>query len=226
MYAVVTTEDGSLSVRHADHGEAFHSLTGARGEAEELYIRASGILAWFDRGAATSVLDVGLGLGYNALATLTAWRAARAPGDLHLTSLEIDAALVAALQSGKAPWQANWSPEWIALASAASPITHPTHTARAYWTIQTGDALHTTIIGAPFDFVWQDPFSPQKNPTMWGAEWFRIAASAAAPDATLMTYSVARSVRNALTESGWIPQKIPATTRCKRHWLTARHAAK
>ena len=75
---VVETADGSLSLVHPEHGECYHSRSGALTEARSLYIEMSGFLP---RLAATAkavieVLDVGLGLGYNALASIDAWAAA------------------------------------------------------------------------------------------------------------------------------------------------------
>jgi tRNA 5-methylaminomethyl-2-thiouridine biosynthesis bifunctional protein len=90
-----------------------------------------------------------------------------------------------------------------------------------------GDALSLRTLGpgrdefAGFDFVWQDPFSPQKNPTMWSAEWFARVREVSATGCTLMTYSVARAVRDALAASGWSVAKIPTSIRMKRHWLRA-----
>src|SRR4051812_41230934 len=95
--ALLTTDDGSLSLLHPDHGEAYHSRLGATAEARLLYIESSGILGAFAASRPTRVLDVGLGLGYNARETLQAWADAPAAGELFIQSLEINPALVAAL---------------------------------------------------------------------------------------------------------------------------------
>jgi tRNA U34 5-methylaminomethyl-2-thiouridine-forming methyltransferase MnmC len=220
---VVVTGDGTWTLAHAAHGETYHSSHGALAEATGLYVGASGIAARFAApGAATRVLDVGLGLGYNALATLEAWLAAPAPGPLTIVSLEIDAALAQALGSGTGAWQGNWPPARLALARALGrePLAHPSGAVHGRWELELGDALEAPLPGA-FDFVWQDPFSPTKNPTMWSAAWFRRVRAAAAPGCVLVTYSVARAVREALAEAGWQVDKIPTGTGRKRHWLRA-----
>ena len=35
-----------------------------------------------------------------------------------------------------------------------------------------------------------------------------------------MTYSVARVVKDSLSQAGWTPKRIPTTTQ-KKHWLSA-----
>src|SRR4051812_14403400 len=91
------TDDGSLSLVHPTHGEAYHSRLGATAEARLLYVESSGIKAAFAAQRPVAVLDVGLGLGYNARETLQAWAQTPRPGALSLLSLEIDPDLVRAL---------------------------------------------------------------------------------------------------------------------------------
>lgn len=219
---VVVTGDGSWTLTHAEHGETYHSSHGALAEALELYIGASGISERFERHKATQVLDVGLGLGYNAIATLETWLAATEPGPLRILSLEIDPALVDALRSGRGAWQGNWPESRLALARAlgGAPIKHPHGQSVCNWELLLGDASTMSLTGA-FNYVWQDPFSPQKNPSMWSKAWFSQVKAAAAPGCQLLTYSVARAVREALSESGWLVEKIPTGTGRKRHWLRA-----
>ena len=94
------------------------------------------------------------------------------------------------------------------------------------WRVAVGDARSVQSLAAlaacgPFDFVWQDPFSPAKNPSMWGAGWFSELADVVRQEGgVLMTYSVARPVREALVAAGWRVEKIPTTTR-KKNWLRA-----
>lgn len=249
---VVPTRDGSLTLSHGDHGELYHSEDGAAREANDLYIEGSGILRVLSDPLAsnqslkqclTSVLDVGLGLGYNALASYQAWLETGAHSILRLVSLEIDPDLVAELASGNAPWQVGWSDVWLNAVQRLTPngnrtvwranVTSPAG-GEFNWTIVVGDALSagdgaSAWQGAGvlrpdessgFQYIWQDPFSPEKNPDMWTPEWFRRLGQVVQPEAILMTYSVARPVREALQTSGWRVEKIATTTR-KKNWLRA-----
>lgn len=222
---VVTTADGSLTMSHGLHGECYHSRAGARLEAERLYIDGSDLIESLKSSRKIRVLDVGLGLGYNAIATISAWLAAPTPPPMTITSLEIDADLVQSLTSGNAPWQTGWDETWRSIArklNTGTPIQHHHHDVVCNWNVLIGDARETLpqYSGLPFTHVWQDAFSPSTNPQLWCHEWFKTLASYTEPGAILMSYSVARSVKDALTQTGWEWQRIPATG-CKRHWLRA-----
>lgn len=222
---VLATDDGSLTMIHPDHGEAYHSRLGATAEARLLYVEASGIRARFADATETRVLDIGLGLAYNAIQTLAAWAEAPRPGTLTLQSLEINPALVQVLAAGTAPWQTTWTDAHRAFCSALRQTSLNTWAANfpafgASWIIHVGDAREATLDG-PFAYFWQDPFSPEKNPPLWDAAFFTKLRAAAAPDALLMTYSVARTVRDALAAAGWKPERFPAAPGHKRQWLRA-----
>jgi tRNA U34 5-methylaminomethyl-2-thiouridine-forming methyltransferase MnmC len=233
---VVETSDGSLTLRHPGHGECYHSHVGAAAEARELYVIASGIESAWASPVPVTVLDVGLGLGYNALATIRSWMAAPAPPDPEVASLEIDPELASQVASARAPWQATWDQSSLGACAALkkeasgiwrAEIPHPSSPARCLWTVHVGDASILPVPtprqpAAGWRFVWQDPFSPEKNPPLWGPAWFARVGETAAPDAVLMTYSVARAVREALTAAGWGWEKIATPWPTKRHWLKAR----
>ncbi|NDE15559.1 hypothetical protein EBZ80_11580 [bacterium] len=231
------TGDGSWTLAHPDHAEWYHSADGALAEAKSLYVESSGILGDFQRGTPDAetvrVLDVGLGLGYNALATIDAWLRCGSRGRLEILSLENNDALFEAMRSGEAPWQVGWDPQWTGAVKNLDLVSDGLWQAtiagsgggELLWRVFLGDALsdHATglvVRSGPFDYVWQDPFSPEKNPGMWGLEWFSAITPGVRPDGCLMTYSVARTVRDALETAGWRIEKIPTTTR-KKNWLKA-----
>lgn len=229
---LVATADGSLTIRHPLHLETYHSTAGAETEARELYINSSGILNCFAAGNPTQVLDVGLGLSYNAMATIDAWLDAESSGALVLTSLESCPGLVEALRAGQAGWTGDWSVRRMDVVAALlnadqghyfTEIIHPVSGAVCRWTILIGDARNTLAnIAAQYQFIWQDPFSPEKNPEMWSENWFTSLRSVCASDAVLMSYSVARSVRDALTAAGWQVERFKTPLIQKRNWLRAR----
>lgn len=226
---IVVTADGSLTLKHPEHGENYHSHLGAHQEARDLYINGSGFVAALENSQPLGVLDVGLGLGYNALITIESWLLAKRPPDIFLLSLEINPALVAALASGQAPWQKDWAPGWIDNSRKLQKLgtewvatfSHPSGT-KLRWQVIVGDALKAELSSPTggFDFIWQDAFSPTKNPTLWSAEWFQKLAKSSHAGTVLVTYSVARMVKDALSASGWRWEKIPGVV-TKKHWLKA-----
>ncbi len=222
--SVVTTRDGSLTLSHEEHGECFHNQAGAETEARELNVKASGFEDALARGP-LAVLDVGLGLGYNALVTIEAWQASPRRHPLEIVSLEIDEKLVVALASGVAPWQANWSETRLAICRSLrrDGAVFRAVLGELIWEIHVLDARSgpLPLASRPYIFVWQDPFSPEKNPAMWDSAWFSRLSGAVGDRAILMTYSVARSVRDALAGAGWEPTRIPSRLPPKKQWLRA-----
>jgi hypothetical protein len=231
--ALVETADGSLTIRHSGHGQDFHSQEGAQFEAWNLYVVSSGYLEGLSSAPnhRIRILDVGMGLGYNATASVVAWYNSLGMVDVDITSLECDVRLVEAVVSGKAPWQRGWSEAWLVgpcelkqcdIGYRAS-IKHPRSGRHLTWTVIVCDAtiMDLTSLGKTFDYIWQDPFTPELNPMLWSAEWFNRVRGVAGAGAIMMSYSVARTVKTALSESGWDYERIPTPGR-KRHWLKAR----
>src|SRR5262249_20174607 len=73
------------------------------------------------------------------------------------------------------------------------------------------------------DAFYLDGFAPARNPDIWSPPVMKAVARLARPDATLATYTTARSVRDALTAVGFACELRPGFGR-KRHMLTARYA--
>ena len=238
---LVKTNDGSFSLLHPELNETYHSNGGAKWEAKMLYCEASGFKiklknSTFNKLNCISVLDVGLGLGYNACSTIEAWCDEQTKNHLVIESLEYNNRLIEKLVSGQGEWQQNWPNHWFSwlqslayqeeVQSWCAEIRHPHHAQlKCTWKIHVGDAFKKISsfknnFLKPWDFIWQDPFSPQKNPSMWDSAWFQLLAKNADAQTTLMTYSVAKIVREALGNGGWNFVKINATGP-KRHWLKA-----
>ena len=229
---LVETEDGSLTIRHSHHGQDFHSSEGAWFEAWELYVRASGFEDDLRQaGSDITVMDIGMGLGYNAAATLAAWYDGPGVRGLRILSLEIDPRLPETLAGGNAPWCRGWKSSWLAGPKALTnvdgqkllaEVTHPVSGALARWEIWCRDGSQISVDEFPrsVNYFWQDPFTPELNPAMWSEGWFGRLRLVAAKDAKLMTYSVSRAVKDALGQGGWRHERFRTPGR-KRHWLRA-----
>jgi tRNA U34 5-methylaminomethyl-2-thiouridine-forming methyltransferase MnmC len=226
MHKPFKTDDGSWSLIHGVHGEAFHGALGAKSEAQLLYIESSSFGERI-RSSPIRVLDVGLGLGYNALTTIENWLQIPERHDLVLDSLECDLNLVRQLLTGCAPWQKGWPPLWLAWLRGISEVSSQQFQlnlgkpGRALkWSIYDSDTFFCQTTKEAYDYIWQDPFSPKVSPRCWSQGWFEDLAARSQPLTELLTYSVAGHVRRNLDTAGFTPQKIP-TTSTKKHWLKA-----
>ena len=240
LTALIKTQDGTMTLTHPNYGETFHSLQGARFEAESLYMQASKFrsgLAQAPVGTQLGVLDVGLGLAYNALMTIEAWMLSEGRVDLQLLSLEHSPELIAALMGSGLVWKEGWPDSWLQWPKQLQPsrpgcwvaeFKHPQSARPLTWTIQLGDACAAELTPASLDYIWQDAFSQQKNPELWTPEWFKTLRSASKHEVCLVSYSVARQVRDNLAAAGWVAQRVKAAAEgsggsvpSKRNWLIA-----
>jgi tRNA U34 5-methylaminomethyl-2-thiouridine-forming methyltransferase MnmC len=232
---IVETQDGSLTIRDHGSGECYHSTEGALLESRELYINRSGIKEKLQQNHPIAVLDIGLGLAYNALSTIDEWYL-HGSCDLTVVSLEKEPELVAQLAQGIGSWQSKWPRHWMDWSLSLSPVSElshdestPSYTAKiihpqtsrlCLWKIHLGDAALMRELPMTFDFFWQDPFSPEKNPELWSSPWFALLIRYSNPGAVLMSYSVARKTKDALTLGGFNVERMETPTR-KKHWLKA-----
>ncbi|MCB9229652.1 MAG: hypothetical protein H6618_08570 [Deltaproteobacteria bacterium] len=232
-HSLIRTQDGSLSLFNHIVSESYHSKGGALQESQELYIKGSGIRRALLSHSSDeiAVLDVGLGAGYNANTTIDAWQESCGLKNLRLCSLEKDPFLISELISGNGIWQKEWSLSWRQRGKQLSStdgqtytaiLPHPASGKQLIWEVLYGDAsrMQVPVSQHRWHFIWQDPFSPTRNQELWTSEWFSLLKRSAAEDCVLMSYSVARSVKDALQAAGWLAEKIPAS-QSKRSWLKA-----
>ena len=59
------------------------------------------------------------------------------------------------------------------------------------------------------DAIFQDPFSPKRNPSLWTVEWFEDLKKLSSSEVTLSTYSSSTSVRKSLQAAGWFMKNAP-----------------
>jgi chorismate dehydratase len=222
----VLTADGSWTLVHPGHGEAYHSLAGAWTQARERYARAARVRERARELAAQGLtrlrlLDVGTGMGLNLAAALEALEGTGVA--LDAVSLEVDPAILARAASGPrepaslerwhAPVRAALAPALVV--ALADPIRAareglplpglPAELERSRLRLLLGDARQrlSELPRAPgFDAVFLDPFSPRVEPALWQADFLREVAARLAPGSLLSTYSAAVRVRAALAAAG------------------------
>jgi tRNA U34 5-methylaminomethyl-2-thiouridine-forming methyltransferase MnmC len=161
--------------------------------------------------------------------TLDTWWRTGGLVDLFLISLEQTPLLVRSLADPNCGWKEGWSPSWHEWSQSIQELeagqwvaswVHPQTGRRFDWKIYVGDARSVALPPKSLLYIWQDAFSPKKNPELWTVEWFSHLREASQEDVCLVTYSVARVVKDALTASGWTWQRIKASEH-KKQWLRA-----
>ncbi len=181
---VVATADGSSTFcGDRFQGQHYHSLRGAQGEAQHVYVR---FLKSGDR-----VLEIGFGSGLNALLSLQTGLL------LHYTTVELYPVGLDVLEglsfncSHLRELHASVWENWCRLT--------PEFSFRKL-TLDISDASELPL--EEFDVVFFDAFAPDIVPEQWTVEVFSQIAGRMAVGAKLLTYSAKGVVKRALREAG------------------------
>jgi hypothetical protein len=190
QYELVETADGSWSIKSEYFDEESHSNAGALGETRYNFIEGCEIPSLK---SPSKVFEVGFATGLGAKVCFE-----NSSVPLEFISSEIDPELITwAVKEGSYSdffknfdllgefrWKHNSNP----------------------WELRVlpGDVRETIqSINVNVQAIFQDAYSPKKNPTLWTKEWFAQLASIADKDCILATYSSSAGIRKALAVSGW-----------------------
>ncbi len=208
-------------------GDVYHAAQGGPEQARHVFLGGNDLpMRWRQRERFV-ILETGFGLGLNFLATWQAWRDdPQRSRRLHFVSIEKHPFSAADLAIAQRRW-----PEFAALASELQqrwPMltlgSHRLHfnDGQVILTLIFGDATtELRAVNASVDAFFLDGFSPAKNPEIWSPYLCKALARLAAPGATLATWSVAGSVREALSAAEFDLEKRPGFAN-KRQMLVGR----
>ena len=193
------TGDGSETLYSEEYSEYYHSKSGAVQESVEKYVKPCKIIELAKKGF-ISILDIGFGLGYNAIAAIDMAKKANPKVEIEILSFEKDLQLekLKDLKNGLKNYDIIKKLEY-------DPITKSYHyeDSNIFLRIKIGDATKLIkSVPKKFDAVFQDAFSPSKNPELWTKEYFTNISKLMKKNAILATYSYARKVRENLALAG------------------------
>ncbi|MBK25160.1 MAG: hypothetical protein CME70_14295 [Halobacteriovorax sp.] len=186
-YQVVLTADGSPTLHSEAFNESCHSTHGAASETRYIYVEGCEIV----KRNAACIFEVGFGLG-------TGWQESiQAHDDFIFYSTELDEKLV------------YWSQEQFnlfdSLTKEDNVLIGTKKNSKAI--ILLGDARDTVKnfdFEKEFDAIYQDAFSPKRNPTLWTEEWFKTLLNLSSESVILSTYSASSRIKKSLFCAGWI----------------------
>ena len=212
---VVQTSDGSATLYSAGFDEAYHSpKDGALHESLQKHVLSA--FRFVGEREKLAILDICFGLGYNTLATLYHIRRRGLRTKVHIVSPELDRGLVESLGSFGYP------EEFAEFGKIIDELSRNFHYEDEQFRIDLliGDARETLpTLSEKFDIVYQDAFSPKKNPMLWTREYFSEIRRLLRDDGVLTTYSVAAAVRMGLHENDFLLYKLSGEG--LRDWMLA-----
>ena len=212
----------------SDFGDRYHPREGAAAQAREVFLAGNGLPARWAARAGFTLLETGFGLGNNFLAAWQAWRDDPArPRRLHFVSIEAHPPSRADLRRCHAA--SPWPGLAAALIDAWPPAVDGLHPidfedGRVRLLLAFGDAGRIVReLDLAADALLLDGFAPDRNPAMWTRELMQGLSRCLAPGATAATWTVARSVRDALAAAGFEVERVEGHG-AKRQTLRARWA--
>lgn len=198
-----STKDGSFTFFSEEFNEAFHSIYGAKQEAEVKFVIPTEIRQLAKTQAKISILDICYGLGYNSAAAIAAIWQINPQCQIELMALEINADVPQSAIANQLldTWQTPIPKLLTELADRQQAKRE-----NFQGQLLLGDARQTIqqLVNQKWqaDAIFFDPFSPPKCPQLWTVEFLELVAKCLAPTGKLATYSCAAAVRTALTKAG------------------------
>lgn len=196
----VKTEDGTFTLYSSEFDEHYHSLSdGALSESLNKHIIPA--FKYFKMNAKEiNILDICFGLGYNSLATIYYLEDKLVDTKINIYSPELDLDLIESLKNFEYPKEFDKYREVIKEISTNLKATYKNFTINVY-----NEEARSFIDNSKveFDIVYQDAFSPKKNPTLWTHEYFKNLKSKMSKDSLLTTYSIATPIRLALFQNSF-----------------------
>lgn len=198
-------------------GDRYRSELGGLNQAREVFLKGCGLPDAWACQPQWCVLETGFGLGLNFLVTWAAWKAdPLRPRLLHFVSTEAFPA-----SAGDMLRSAQTHPELLPFARELQRQLWGLLPGLHRLVFEGGQVLLTLCIGDAkamlreqtfeADSVYLDGFSPERNPDIWDAHTFKAVARCCRRGARVATWTVARSVRDALAQCGFVVQKTLGT---------------
>lgn len=202
-FTLQPTSDGSYTFFSSEFEETFHSVHGAREEAQAKFIIPCALAEKAQKSSHLKLLDICYGLGYNTATALeTIWRW-NPHCQVELIALESDETVLQATIRHHLfnAWSSPIS-ELLTTLGQHQVVYDPSLNAH----LLMGDARQTmqSVIQQGFiaDAIFLDPFSPPHCPQLWTVEFLAFVSQCLHPQGKLATYSCAAAVRTALSLAG------------------------
>jgi tRNA U34 5-methylaminomethyl-2-thiouridine-forming methyltransferase MnmC len=203
-YKIIQTEDSTQTIYSEYFDEACHNLSGAYEETLHNYIRGCEIPESLNRNLSLSVLDVGFGVGVGLKALIDQLNLHPAhTKDLTYYSIELDEDLFLWSLQNTLPtlhFEKRFSNDLCFYEASYKNLVMKIFIGDGRLTLPLARKLN---LMKTFDVIFQDAFSPKKNPALWSVEWFSFLALASGQNVLLSTYSSSISIRKSLVLAGW-----------------------
>ena len=203
---LIHTEDGTSTLFLEEYSQAMHSISGAYEESLLKHVIPSEILK--SESGNLFVLDIGFGLGYNVLALMHEFLKKNTGQVLNIFSLEKERSFLRFMNGIKFNDARDEIYSFIKeVYESVEGIYNRIHLKLLF-----GDARISLscLHDIKFHAMFQDPFSPSKNPELWTVDYFMKLKKLMDEAGIITTYSSADHIRRAMFEAGFILSAGPS----------------
>lgn len=200
---IITTSDGSTTIRIKDWDECYHSKHGAIVEAYHVFIKNG--LSLFEN--PVDILEIGFGTGLNAFITfLESERKKQAINYVGVEAYPISTDEVGAMNYVKALGAETQAQTFIKMHKneweISSAISENFSLLKRKQRFEDIDDIET------FDLIYFDAFGYRVQPELWSTEIFQRMYNALKPNGVLVTYAARGAVKRSMLAVGFSVEKL------------------
>jgi tRNA U34 5-methylaminomethyl-2-thiouridine-forming methyltransferase MnmC len=200
---IITTADGSTTIRLPDLDEHYHSKFGAIQEARHVFIQNG--LALF-KNQNIHILEIGFGTGLNALMTL----AEKDNYNLNIHYVGVEAYPISASEVSSMNYAQELGVEHILFDQMHDCSWQIEHIISPGFALTKRQQLFTEIDDvAAFDLIYFDAFGYRVQPELWSEDMFQIMFKALKPGGVLVTYAARSIIKKNMMSAGFTVSKLP-----------------
>lgn len=202
---IITTADGSSTIRIADWDETYHSRHGAIQEAYHVFIKNG--LSVVNK-PVLAILEIGFGTGLNALITLL--EGSKRHTHIHYTGVEAYPVVESELQKLnyiKALQLEDKTQEFNLMHMAPWGLDVQISEYFVLHKLKKDFAEISDF--QKYDLVYYDAFGARVQPELWSEAMFLKMFNAMKTDGVLVTYAAKGSVRRAMQSVGFTVERLP-----------------
>lgn len=208
-----------------EFGDIYFSTDGGLDETRAVFLGGCGLPEQWEDQTVFTIAELGFGSGLNFLASWQLWaKTAKPEQHLHFISIEKFPFDAEQLNRALSAWPElqTLSKQLLGQWPGRVKGIHRLNFGNISLTLIHDDVINALdqVDNLKANAWFLDGFSPSGNPAMWNEDVMNRIAKCCAAGARLATFSVAGSVRKALTEVGFTVRKMPGFGR-KRHRLEA-----
>lgn len=206
---IITTSDGSHTLRNKTLNETFHSIHGAIRESRHVFIQ-NGLLYRLDNSnpGVMNILEVGFGTGLNAL--LTALHASGSGVQFHFKTLESDPLDRATVGQLNFPQMVGPEGPELFRAIHDAPWEHDYLLLDNFKLFKHHCLIEQTDLGKErFDLVYFDAFAPSKQPGIWDISILQEVERSMKAGAIWVTYCAQGQLKRNLRSIGLTVETLP-----------------